>query len=395
GHTIPEIIFSPPHVLLGHWLKSSQVNVNCCISPKIGKDITLSSFDCRIGSLMEISSFRGLPDMKEQEIIEDPTFFHQWHLSSIEEPNLQPIAATFGETLQHHAFTYPDFNPKTSMETALDDIERSTKHHKNIISWNPSKSAQTSETQFVSFPNPFSFVDSNHISPLGLVKAEDEMVCPIINSTTPPDTIPQGNLGNHNYVFKACQEAKKIGTRSKLSQPQDHIIAERKRREKLSQRFIALSALVPGLQKTDKASVLGDAIKYLKQLQEKVRALEEEKNMRKNVESVVIVKKSQLSNDVNNSSSEYDGSFDEILPEIEARFCERNVLIRVHCEKSKGVVEKTIHEIEKHHLKVTNSNTMTFGRCALDITIIAQMDVEFCMGVKDLVRNLRSAFTSF
>ncbi|KAK9144144.1 hypothetical protein Sjap_004047 [Stephania japonica] len=46
---------------------------------------------------------------------------------------------------------------------------------------------------------------------------------------------------------------------------QDHIIAERKRREKLSQCFIALSAIVPNLKKMDKASVLGDAIKYMKQ----------------------------------------------------------------------------------------------------------------------------------
>lgn len=34
-----------------------------------------------------------------------------------------------------------------------------------------------------------------------------------------------------------------------VSQNQEHIIAERKRREKLSQRFIALSAIIPGLKK--------------------------------------------------------------------------------------------------------------------------------------------------
>ncbi|CAJ1936202.1 unnamed protein product [Sphenostylis stenocarpa] len=357
----------------------------------------LSVVDCRIGFLMEMSFIRELPYMKEQEIMEDTSFLHQWHLSSIGDPNLLPIAAVFGDTLQHHTFTYPDLNPQASRETTLTNIERPTKHHKNNISWNPNRSAAqiSSETQFVSFPNLLPFMDSNHISPSGLVKTEDEMACPITNNTTSPDTISQGILGNHNYLFKASQ-TKKIGTRTKISQPQDHIIAERKRREKLSQRFIALSALVPGLQKTDKASILGDAINYLKQLQEKVRALEEEQNMRKNVESVVIVKKSQLSNDVNNSSSEYDATlFDETIPEIEARFCERNVLIRVHCEKTKGIVEKTIHEIENLHLKVTNSHAMTFGRCALDMTIIAQMDMEFCMGVKDVVRNLRSAFTSF
>jgi len=176
--------------------------------------------------------------------MEDPNFLRQWHFGSVDDHNLLPIAAAFGETFQHHAITYPE----ASMETTLIDIERPTKHHKNI-SWNANKSAaQTSDTQFVSFPNLLSFMDSNHISPLGSVKA-NEMACPITTSTTSLDTISQGILGNHNYLFKACQETKKIGRRTKISHPQDHIIAERKRREKLSQRFIALSALVPGLQK--------------------------------------------------------------------------------------------------------------------------------------------------
>ena len=51
-------------------------------------------------------------------------------------------------------------------------------------------------------------------------------------------------------------------------------MAERKWRKKLSQRLIALSAIVPSLKKMDKASVLGDAIKYVKQLQDTIKALE-------------------------------------------------------------------------------------------------------------------------
>ncbi|KAK7261498.1 hypothetical protein RIF29_27811 [Crotalaria pallida] len=100
---------------------------------------------------------------------------------------------------------------------------------------------------------------------------------------------------------------------------------------------------------TDKASILGGAIKYLKQLQEKVSALEEEQNKKTTVESVVFVRKSQLSNDAEDPSTKSCGPFDEALPEIEARFCERSVLIRVHCEKKKGVVEEVINEIEKLH----------------------------------------------
>jgi hypothetical protein len=43
------------------------------------------------------------------------------------------------------------------------------------------------------------------------------------------------------------QESKK--TDSVTRNAQDHIIAERKRREKISQQFIALSALIPDLKK--------------------------------------------------------------------------------------------------------------------------------------------------
>lgn len=93
------------------------------------------------------------------------------------------------------------------------------------------------------------------------------------------------------------------------------------------------------------------------------------------MESVVIVKKSQVFADeaAGDCSSDSGGPFDEPLPEIEARFCERNVLLRVHCEKRTGLIEKTMSEIEKLHLIITSSSVMTFGSSALDITIIAQV----------------------
>lgn len=125
----------------------------------------------------------------------------------------------------------------------------------------------------------------------------------------------------------------------------------------------------------DKASVLGDAIKHMKQLQEKVKTLEEQ-TRKENMESVVFVKKMQIfANDDNSSSDENfsSGPFNEPLPEIEARFCDKNVLIRIHCEKRKGILEKTIAEMENLHLTVTNSSCLTFGSSVLDVTIIAKV----------------------
>lgn len=118
----------------------------------------------------------------------------------------------------------------------------------------------------------------------------------------------------------------------------------------------------------DKASVLGDTIKYLKQLQEKVKRLEEQTS-EKRMESVVYVSKCHVFDNEKMMCS--DGDY---LPEIEAKFCDKHVLVRVHCEKTKGLFEKTVSELEKLHLTIINTSVMSFGTSALDITIIAQVN---------------------
>lgn len=130
----------------------------------------------------------------------------------------------------------------------------------------------------------------------------------------------------------------------------------------------------------DKASVLGGAIKYLKQLQERVQTLEEQTKKR-TTESVVFVKKSQILDDGGGSSISENSPRDcsnDPLPEIEARVSEQDVLIKIHCEKRKGVMEKIVAEVEKQCLTVTNSSSVTFGSFSLDITIIAQVTLAVC-----------------
>ncbi|XP_060213396.1 transcription factor MTB2-like [Lycium barbarum] len=60
-------------------------------------------------------------------------------------------------------------------------------------------------------------------------------------------------------------------------EPLNHVEAERQRREKLNQRFYALRAVVPNISKMDKASLLGDAIAYITEMQKKVRDMEYER----------------------------------------------------------------------------------------------------------------------
>nr|ALB38667.1 bHLH transcription factor [Panax japonicus] len=316
--------------------------------------------------------------------MEDPYSNIQWPMNSFDELSTLSLAAAFGENL-HHSFYQPMYDIKPSPpEVSFTVTERPMKQLKTN-SWSSERTDHTSNTQATY---------SNYTNQFGNVKPKDEVLPSKSTTTLPTDLMTsQGSFENQNYVFKASQGAKRISTGAQLSQAQDHIMAERKRREKLSQRFIALSALVPGLKKMDKATVLGDAIKYLKQLQERVKTLEEQ-TRKKSTESVVFVKKYELLADDDKSSSgeQFSGNpVNEPQPEIEARFSDKDVLIRIHCEKKKGVLEKTIAEIEKFQLLIMNSTALTFGTSSLDITIIALMDEKFTMTAKDLVKNLRAA----
>ncbi|XVF68145.1 hypothetical protein PTKIN_Ptkin10aG0180200 [Pterospermum kingtungense] len=347
---------------------------------------------------MEISSIRDLPELG----MEDHNLFNQWHMNYFDELGILPLSASLGENLQHSfCNSYPTaVNLKPSVETCQTGIDRAPKQLKTN-SWNSTScttdtpdisNLQAAFSDYSSFP----FASSNHMNPMANVKPKEEAAsCSKSMESFPSDILFSQNLfGSQNYVLKGGHHgAKRVSTGNRVPQAQDHIMAERKRREKLSQKFIALSALVPGLTKMDKASVLGDAIKYMKQLQDKVKALEDQ-TRKKSMESVVFVKKTRLLAEIDDFSSDehFSGPFDEPLPEIEARFCDKSVLIRIHCEKRKGLPAKIMSEIEKYHLSVTNSNVMTFGTSALDITVVAQMDMGFRMTVKDLVKKLRAAF---
>lgn len=54
----------------------------------------------------------------------------------------------------------------------------------------------------------------------------------------------------------------------------NHVLSERRRREKLNEKFLILRSLIPSISKIDKASILTDTIEYLKELERRVEELE-------------------------------------------------------------------------------------------------------------------------
>ncbi|CAH1437360.1 unnamed protein product [Lactuca virosa] len=196
-----------------------------------------------------------------------------------------------------------------------------------------------------------------------------------------------------------CTTGTKKGTtviRNRI-QLQDHMLAERKRREKLARRFLSLSALLPGLKKMDKAAILEDASSYIQELQGRVKELEGLSDMKGiNMQPTVSAKRSKLScsNDDGSWSSD-EGNLGEIRspynPEIEVRMSGSSVIVRIYCLKNYVSLVKVFDEMEKLGLSITSSSTLPFASTTIIITIIAKKTNDFFMTSTDLVNNLQLA----
>jgi len=154
-------------------------------------------------------------------------------------------------------------------ETTLDsfdfdfELERPTKELKTIVSDNniietispklsPSSSNSSLHSQILSFDNlqnspPTYTPQFCGLAPTLNSKSKQNKTVsvfpPQLGNIHVSTQNPKGLSKNQNFATKTSQ------TKRSRANADDHIMAERKRREKLSQSFIALAALVPNLKK--------------------------------------------------------------------------------------------------------------------------------------------------
>ncbi|RXH97671.1 hypothetical protein DVH24_009996 [Malus domestica] len=193
-----------------------------------------------------------------------------------------------------------------------------------------------------------------------------------------------------------------------------NLIAERKRRKKLNDRLYALRSLVPIISKLDRASILGDAIEYVKQLQKQAKQLQDELDdhaeddaAKNNVKSEIqsrsgvdhIRPKSDDHQDdhkasngfhfgtpgdcsISKQSRDYsyavhDHKTEQMEPQVEVAQLDGNqFFVKVFCEQKPGGFERLMEALSSLCLEVTNANVTTFRCLVSNVFIVEKKDTD-------------------
>ncbi|GAU24837.1 hypothetical protein TSUD_157500 [Trifolium subterraneum] len=154
----------------------------------------------------------------------------------------------------------------------------------------------------------------------------------------------------------------------------------------------------------DKASILADTIKYLKELKERLAILEKPGKKTNVDQSMVVPTKPAICIDEYYASSNENTvtersangtATDQSILKVEAKVSGKDMLIRIHCRKHNGLLVKIITEIQSYELFVVNNSVLGFGDSILDITIIAEIGEGYNLSIKGLVKNLCIAALEF
>ncbi|KAI6707772.1 hypothetical protein NL676_010734 [Syzygium grande] len=132
-------------------------------------------------------------------------------------------------------------------------------------------------------------------------------------------------------------------------EPLNHVEAERQRREKLNQRFYALRAVVPNISKMDKASLLGDAIAYINELQAKLKIMEADRE-----------RFGSTSRD--SSAVEVDASAEQSNqgPDVDVQATAADeVVVRVSCPLNSHPASRVIQAFQEAQVTVLDSKLST------------------------------------
>ncbi|KAH9618782.1 hypothetical protein KSS87_001849 [Heliosperma pusillum] len=186
---------------------------------------------------MDLSSGEWLTDLGNEDAAD---IIRHCHMMLNSNENLDE----FGNLLLSQQPTDMIFNESNDIEliTSLKQGVVKEMKNENDINWSSYTSSNNSCERIISFGS--SEIDSNS----KIIKGEDDLGHFESGITSTNALINKSS--NSNNTHHKWNKNSKVGSTSLCSQ--EHVLAERKRREKMTERFVALSALIPGLKKVIK-----------------------------------------------------------------------------------------------------------------------------------------------
>ncbi|XP_052151536.1 anthocyanin regulatory Lc protein-like [Oryza glaberrima] len=116
-------------------------------------------------------------------------------------------------------------------------------------------------------PSPSSFVAWKRTA-----DSDEVQAVPLISGEPPQKLLKKAVAGAGAWMNNGDSSAAAMTTQG--SSIKNHVMSERRRREKLNEMFLILKSVVPSIHKVDKASILAETIAYLKELEKRVEELE-------------------------------------------------------------------------------------------------------------------------
>ncbi|CAM6018224.1 unnamed protein product [Sphagnum balticum] len=221
-------------------------------------------------------------------------------------------------------------------------------------------------------------------SPRTLIRSSVSEVQPLLEQASELDCIES----EAEVTFKDSAECSlSIGPRpprkrgrkpaNDREEPLNHVQAERQRREKLNQRFYALRSVVPNVSKMDKASLLGDAITYIQELQHKLQEAESQ------------LKELRISH-ARGGSSNKPPQESSPKPAVHVHIMGQEALIRLSCLKHIYSIADIILALQDLHLEVKHSNTSAMENSLLHVVIV-KMKMAELLTKEQLLASLQGA----
>ncbi|XP_073146078.1 transcription factor bHLH14 [Henckelia pumila] len=179
--------------------------------------------------------------------------------------------------------------------------------------------------------------------------------------------------------------AKKRGRKPSVGHdvPTNHVEAERQRREKLNHRFYALRSVVPNVSRMDKASLLSDAVSYIKELKSKVEELERETKKVKIETTDAMDNQSTCTTSVDQSRPHIAAAVSTPL-EVEVKIVGGDAMIRVQSENANHPASRFMNAIRELELHVHHASMSCVNDLMLQDVVVRVPDGFRC---EDALKN--------